>query len=150
MNAPKAQIYLGFNGQCEEAFNFYVERLGAIHGGMFRYAGSPMAAGLPEGWDAKIMHGSITLGGVTINGADTPEGGGYQQPQGFQIFLEVDDPAETERLFNALADGATITVPVGPQFWSVCFGVLTDRFGIPWSLSCSQMPEGFAPEPAKA
>lgn len=137
---PAPQIYLSFNGDCEAAFRFYEQRLGATIGALFPYAGSPMEAGMPPDWGSKIMHGSITLSGFTIMGADQPAGS-YERPQGFQIFLESDDPAETERLFNALAEDATIVIPVGPQFWSVCFGILTDRFGIPWALSCSQMPE---------
>jgi PhnB protein len=58
-----------------------------------------------------------------------------------RIFLEADDPAATERLFDALGERATIEMPLQQTFWSVRFGVLTDQFGIPWTVSCAQMPE---------
>lgn len=135
---PTPQIYLSFDGDCEAAFRFYEQRLGATSVSMIPYAGSPMA--VPPEWETKIMHGSITLGGITVAGADPPPGG-YEQPRGFRIFLEVDDPAETERLFDALAENATIEMPLQQTFWSLRFGVLTDQFGIPWTLSCAQMPE---------
>ena len=101
-----------------------------------------MTGGMPpvDGWEAKIMHGSITVGGITVSGADLPAGQ-YEQPRGFRIFLEADDPADTERLFNALAENATIEMPLQQTFWSLSFGVLTDQFGIPWTLSCSQGPD---------
>jgi PhnB protein len=137
---PTPQIYLSFDGQCEAAFRFYEERLGAVRKGMFRYADSPMAGDVPPAWEGKIMHGSITLGGITVSGADVaPER--YDPPRGFRIFLEADDPADTERLFHALAENATIEMPLQQTFWSVRFGVLTDQFRIPWTLSCSRMPE---------
>jgi len=112
------QIYLSFNGQCEAAFRFYEQRLGATRGGMFPYANSPMAGDVPREWEAKIMHGSITLGGLTIAGADPPPGQ-YERPKGFRISIEM---------------------PIQQTFWSVRFGVLTDQFGIPWTISCSQAP----------
>jgi PhnB protein len=135
---PIPQIYLTFDGRCEAAFRFYEQRLGATVGSMFPYGNSPMSESVPPGWETKIMHGSITLGGMTICGADVQ---GYVQPKGFHIFLEPDDPAETERLFSALAENATIEMPLQETFWSVRFGVLTDQFGIPWTLGCAQAPE---------
>jgi len=135
---PAPALYLSFDGRCEAAFRFYEQRLGATNASMFPYANSPMA--VPPGWETKIMHGSITLGGITVAGADPPPGR-YEQPKGFRIFLEADDPAETERLFHALAESATIEMPLQETFWSLRFGVLTDQFGIPWTLSCAQAPE---------
>ena len=138
---PVTQIYLSFNGDCEAAFRFYEQRLGATTASLFRYENSPMA--VPPEWQTKIMHGSITLGGVTVAGADPPPGG-YVTPQGFRMFLEADDPAETEQLFNALAENGRIEMPLQQTFWSLRFGVLTDQFGIPWTISCAQGPD---PEP---
>lgn len=137
---PTPQIYVTFDGRCEAAFRFYVERLGATPGRMFPYAGSPMAEDVPPDWQTKIMHGSITLGGVTLCGADQWPAR-YEQPAGFRIFLEADDPTETERLFDALAKDASIEMPLQQTFWSLRFGVLTDQFGIPWTLSCARAPE---------
>jgi PhnB protein len=137
---PTPQIFLSFNGQCEAAFGFYELRLGATRGRMFPYGDSPMAGYAPPEWENKIMHGSITLGALTVLGADEPPGR-YEQPKGFRVFLEADDPADTERLFNALAENATIEMPLQETFWSLRFGILTDQFGIPWAVSCAQVPE---------
>jgi PhnB protein len=138
---PTPQIYLSFDGNCEAAFRFYEARLGATMGLMHPYANSPMASQVPSEWGSKIMHGSITLGGVTICGADSPPAGVFETPRGFRILLEGEDPADIERLYNALAENATIEMPLQRTFWSLSFGVLTDQFGIPWTLSCAQMPE---------
>ena len=138
---PTPQIYLSFNGNCEAAFRFYEARLGATMGLMHPYANSPMAAQVPPEWGTKIMHGSLTLGGVTICGADTPPAAIFEAPRGFRILFDVEDPAETERLYNALAENATVEMPLQQTFWSPKFGVLTDQFGIPWTLSCAQAPQ---------
>jgi PhnB protein len=137
---PTPQIYLSFDGKCEAAFQFYAERLGATIGPMFPYGNSPMAGDVPPGWETKIMHGSMTLGGITIAGADVAPGG-YEHPRGFRIMLEPDNAEGAERLFQALAENATIEMPLEQTFWSVRFGVLTDQFGIPWTINCAQMPE---------
>ena len=140
---PTPQIYLSFNGNCEAAFRCYEQGLGATTGTMNRYGNSPMAGDVPSGWETKIMHGSITLGGITVAGADLAPGS-YELPKGFRIFLEADDPADTERMFHALAENATIEMPLQQTFWSLRFGVLTDQFGIPWTLGCTQPPEATA------
>ena len=137
---PTPQLYLSFNGQCEAAFRFYEQRLGATMGAMFPYGDSPVAGDVPPGWGTKIMHGSITLGGITVSGADLPPER-YEAPKGIRVFLETEDPADTERLFQALAENATIEMPLQQTFWSVSFGVLTDQFGIPWTLSCARGPD---------
>src|SRR5688500_13966933 len=104
---PTPQIYLSFDGQCDAAFRFYEERLGATRGSVMPYGNSPMAGHVPPGWQRNGMHGANALAGITLMGADVPPGR-YEPPKGFQIFLERDDPAETERLFQALAENATI------------------------------------------
>jgi PhnB protein len=143
---PTPQIYLTFDGRCEAAFTFYEQRLGATIGLLHRYGDSPMAASVPEGWETKIMHGSITLGALTIAGADV-QPGQYVESAGFRLMLEPDDPAETERLFAALSENARIEMPLQETFWAQRFGVLTDQFGIPWTLNCAQAPDGIDRQP---
>ncbi len=130
-------IYLSFNGQCEAAFRFYEQRLGATVVSTFTWGTSPDAAQAPAGWADKIAHASIKIGDVMIMGADVPPNR-YESPKGFQILLAVDEPAAADRAFEALAENGTIQMPMQQTYWSARFGAVTDRFGIPWSINCEQ------------
>jgi PhnB protein len=132
--------YLSFKGECEAAFKFYEEVLGAEPGLLFRYADSPMAEVLPEGWGNKIMHGSVRIGGKLIEGADAPPAR-YEKPQGFSFSLNVPDVDEAERLFERLGKGGQVRYPIAKTFWSARFGMVVDRFGIPWMINC-ETPAG--------
>ncbi|MGB9466620.1 MAG: VOC family protein [Candidatus Acidiferrum sp.] len=129
--------YLLFNGQCEEAFKFYEKCLGGKIEAMFTFGGSPMAQQVPAEWGSKVMHACLKIDGMSLLGSDPPPGR-YQQPQGFSVSLSVKEPAETERIFNALAENGTVQMPIQKTFWSVRFGMLVDQFGIPWILNCEQ------------
>ena len=127
--------YVSFNGDCEAAFKFYEEVLGAKHGLLFRYADSPMTDVLPEGWGTKIMHGSVRIGAILLEGADAPPER-YLKPQGFSLSLNVANADEAERVFERLGDGGEVRYPIAKTFWSERFGMVVDRFGIPWMISC--------------
>ena len=131
----EVSAYLSFKGDCEEAFKFYEEELGAQHGLLFRYADSPMADVVPEGWDSKIMHGSVKIGGKLLEGADVPPEK-YEKPQGFSLSLNVPTPDEAEKVFEKLRDGGRVLYPMEKTFWSERFGMIIDRFGIPWMINC--------------
>jgi PhnB protein len=128
--------YLSFRGDCEAAFNFYKECFDAPAPEIFRYAGSPMAGQVPPDWQDKVMHGSVTVAGHVLMGADDPNR--YEQPQGFSLSLHMKDIADAERIFHALAKGGTVVMPLEKTFWADRFGVLTDRFGIPWTINCGE------------
>lgn len=129
--------HLMFCGQCEEAFRFYKELLGG-QVTMLTYGKSPMAEQVPLEWRDKIVHATLTLGDGVLAGADVlPEQ--YERPQGFYVLLGIDEPADTERIFRALAENGVVRMPIQQTFWSVRFGVLIDRFGIPWEVSCGQV-----------
>ncbi len=128
---------LTFNGQCEAAFKFYEKRLGGSIVTMLSYGDTPMAEQVPSEWRNKIVHATIKVGDTLLMGSDAlPED--YQQPRGCSIVLQVNDTADTERLFNALAENATVQMPIQKTFWSPSFGMLVDQFGIPWMLNCEQ------------
>ncbi len=127
--------YLSFNGNCEQAFKFYEQTLGAKIESSFRYEGSPMASQVPAEWGQRIMHGALTLENGVLMGADAPPGS-YQQPAGFSVCVMAKDPSEAERKFAALSKGAKITMPIQQTFWARRFGMLVDQFGIPWMVSC--------------
>lgn len=131
--------HLTFGGQCEAAFKFYERALGGKIVTMLTYGNSPMAEQVPSGWRGKIVHASLTAGETVLTGADVlPEH--YVQPQGLYVLVGVDDPVDAERIFHALAENGEVRMAVQETFWSSCFGVLVDQFGIPWEISCEQAP----------
>ena len=129
--------YLFFNGQCEAAFKFYEKCLGGKIDAMLTHAGTPAEAQVPANWRDKIMHARLIVGDEVLMGSDAPPEH-FQQPQGFSVALGVDDPAEAERIFNALADKGTVRMPIQQTFWAVRFGMLVDRFGVPWMINCEK------------
>ena len=132
--------YLNFNGDCEAAFKLYEECLGATAGAIFRYAASPMAGDVPPDWQDKIMHGSITVGAQVLFGGDVPPDR-YERPKGFSLSLQIKNVADAERMFRGLAQGGTVAVPLEKTFWAERFGMVVDRFGIPWMINCEAADE---------
>ena len=128
--------HLGFDGECEEAFTFYAGVLKGEIVAMMRYSDGPadMCAGLPEAAKARIMHARIVVGGRMLMGADAPPGMASRR-EGFCVGLQVDDDAEAARIFEALADGGSIQMPLGETFWAYRFGMCIDRFGTPWMVN---------------
>ncbi|HSU34011.1 MAG TPA: VOC family protein [Bryobacteraceae bacterium] len=129
--------YLIFNGQCEAAFKFYEQSLGGKITATFANEGSPMAEHVPAEWRNKILHARMTVGDQILMGSDGRPGV-YQEPKGFSLSLSVNDPAEAECLFHSLADGGQVQMPMQKTFWAERFGMLTDRFGMPWMVNCEQ------------
>jgi len=129
--------YLFFIGQCEAAFKFYEQCLGGKIETMIRHEGSPAANHVPADWRDKILHARMIVGGVLLMASDAPSDRS-QKPQGFSVNLGVKDPAEAERIFHSLAENGTVTMPIGETFWAVRFGMLVDRFGIPWMVNCEK------------
>ena len=129
--------YLLFDGQCEAAFKCYEQLLGGKIVAMMRYEGSPMAQDVPPERRQKIMHARLVAGDQVLMGSDAPPDR-YRPAQGFSVTLGVDEPAEAERIFAALAQNATVQAPLQQTFWAIRFGMLVDRFGTPWMINCEQ------------
>jgi PhnB protein len=127
--------YLSFKGDCEAAFTLYARSFGGEIGPMFRYGGSPMADQVPADWADRIMHGSLTVGGQVLMGADAAPDT-YEPPTGFSMSLHTNSAADAERVFHDLADGGAILMPLEQTFWAERFGIVVDRFGIKWSINC--------------
>lgn len=132
-----ASAYLHFRGQCEEAFAFYAKTFGGEVIALLRWSEMPGGA-MPAGSVSpelaqKIMHGEIRIGAATLMGSDpTPEH--YTKPAGFGLALAVDSGAEADRVFTALCEGGSVTMPIGETFFAHRFGMVTDRYGIPWLI----------------
>jgi PhnB protein len=127
--------YLVFNGQCEEAFKFYEQCLGGKIAAMFTHVGTPAAEHVPTEWLKKIMHVRLEVGDSILMGSDSPPDR-YKPPQGFAVNIAVEKTEEAERIFHALAEGGNVGMPLQQTFWAARFGMLVDRFGIPWMVNC--------------
>ena len=131
------QPYLFFHGNCEEAVEFYRKALGAEVEMTMRYNESPEPSPpgmVPPGSENKIMHTSFRIGESTVMASDycASEKTDFQ---GFSLSLAVPSEGDADRVFAALADGGQVQMPLGKTFWSLRFGMLTDRFGVGWMIS---------------
>lgn len=129
--------YLSFAGTCEEAFRFYEKTFRGKIAAMIPYADAPPggAPGLAPEWRNKIMHARLEIGDAVLMGGDPPPSY-FQKPQGVSVNITLDNAAEAERIFNALADDGTVGMPFGETFWAHRFGMCIDRFGTPWMVNC--------------
>jgi len=129
--------YLHFNGQCQQAFEFYEKCLGGKIVMLMAYGNSPMAAQAPPDWQEKIVHATLALGDHVLQGADAlPEH--YQKPQGFALSLNIQSAADADRIFSALAANGTVQLALQETFWALRFGMLVDQFGTPWMINCGK------------
>ncbi|MGB3300566.1 MAG: VOC family protein [Phormidesmis sp.] len=128
---------LSFNGQCAAAFKFYEQCLDGKPGAMMTWGESPVADEVAPELRNKVMHTSLRVGDVELMGSDSSSAH-YQTPQGFSVCLNIDDPTEAERAFQALAENGTIKMPMEKTFWAARFGMLVDQFNIPWMINCDQ------------
>lgn len=133
-------VYLTFNGNCREAFDFYK----SVFGGEYPYVGTfgemPPADGkeIPEEDKNKIMHITLPISGETmLLGSDTGGewGSRHQQGNNFSISINADSKEEADRLFNGLSAGGTVTMTMEDTFWGAYFGMFTDQFGINWMVN---------------
>jgi PhnB protein len=133
----KLQPYLFFDGRCDEAIAFYTKVLGAKVEMVMHYKDSPepLPPGMvPPGSENKVMHASMQIGDSVLMVCDdcSPN---PTQFKGFSLSLNPDTKADAERMFAALADQGTVVMPLNKTFWSSCFGMLTDRFGVGWMIN---------------
>ena len=131
----KINPYLNFNGNCEEAFQFYSRILNGKDMRVMRYRDSPMGGQISESEKDLVVHARFVAGDTQIMGSDAT-GGRYNTPQGYAINIDVDSPEEAERIFAGLSEGGNVGMPIQETFWAARFGMFTDRYGIPWMVNC--------------
>jgi PhnB protein len=132
------QPYLFFDGRCQEALDFYVSALGAKVEMLMRFKESPEPnSSMAHASGDNIMHSSVRIGDTVIMASD---GYGKGKPvfQGFSLAISAKSPAEADRLFSALAKDGTIQQPLVKTFFSPSFGMVTDKFGVPWMVVVEQ------------
>jgi PhnB protein len=130
----QVQPYLFLDGRCEEALDFYKKAVGAEVTSLMRFKDSPDSAMVHGGQDGnKILHASLRVG-ETILFASDGQNQGKPNFQGFALSIAVKTEAETKALFNALAEGGRVELPLGKTFFSPSFGMVVDRFGVTWMV----------------
>jgi PhnB protein len=131
--------YLVLPGTCREAFTRYRE----VFGGeltLLTMAEAPGDERPPPEHAELIMHAALTVGDGVLMGSDDPAGGGPMA--GCAVSFATGDAAQAARVFEGLSDGGTVTMPLGETFWSPCFGMCTDRFGVSWMVNTEAPTEG--------
>ena len=137
MKKPVIEPYLFFGGRCEEALEFYVSTLNAKRVMLMRFEEAPDAPPegmLAPGWEKKVMHSAITIGDSMVMMSDGcgPAEDGFK---GFSLSIAPENETEATKIFSALSDGGNVDMPLGKTFWSPCYGMLTDRFGVGWMVN---------------
>ena len=131
------QPYLSFDGRCEEAIEFYRRTLGAKVEMLMRFKEAPEPGMSPPEAGDKVMHSALRIGETTVLASDG-RCQGNPSFQGFALSLTVANEAEAEKMFNALADGGQVQMPLGKTFFSPSFGMVADRFGVAWMVYVAQ------------
>jgi PhnB protein len=133
--------YLNFNGNTEEAFNFYKSVFGGeFIGGVRRFRDTPEGSRLPEQEQDKVMHIALAIGKESmLMGTDALESMGHSVQMGNNCHLAVHAGSreDADRIFNGLAEGGKTTMPIQDMFWGDYFGMATDKFGVQWMVSFS-------------
>jgi len=130
--------YLVFDGNCADAMRCYEKTLGGKLD-MMTHANSPVAAQTPPGMANRIMHARLTIGDRMLMASDAMAGPDYKGMHGFSVCLTFATVAEAKQVFDALAAGGKITMPMDKTFWVEAFGMVTDRFGTPWMVNGGKM-----------
>ena len=131
------QPYLFFDGRCDEAIAFYRDALGAQELMKMRFKDAPPSDGYQISPDSaeKIMHAALAIGSTHLLMSDSQDSQNKTSHSGFSISVSADDVASGEKYFNALAQGGHITMPFQKTFWTEGFGMLVDKFGVPWMIN---------------
>ena len=132
--------YIAFNGNCQEAIDFYKEKLGAVVLFSQTWGESPMAEQAP-GHEDKIMHVSLKIGDSVIMACDNMSDHSPNVGDNISLTIGTYDVAEADRAFEQMSDGAKILMPMQETFWAQRFGMLTDKFGINWMFNCEKPRE---------
>jgi PhnB protein len=131
---PGLDNYLFFSGRCAEAMRFYERTLGGQLQALMTYAQSPEPQHCPAGADDLVMHANLRLGDRNLMAGDVPPGMDARPMAGFALSLVYESPQEARRVFEALAQGGSVSMPMAETFWAQTFGMLSDQFGTPWMV----------------
>ena len=133
-------IYLTFDGNCREVFEFYRSVFGGEFSIVQTFGDGPPDMGVPEDEQDRIMHVSLPIGSSVLMGSDTVTGFGPPGVKGdnFSVSCATQSREETDELFAKISEGGTVTMPLANMFWGSYFGSCTDKFGIKWQFNWEQ------------
>lgn len=130
--------YLTFNGNCEEAFEFYSAALSRPLASLSRFGDMPQDSGRPlsEEDKKKVLHATLPISDeIILMGSDTVGNDSPQMGTNISLSINVDARPDADRIFKALSEGGTVTMPLQDTFWGAYFGMWTDKFGIHWMIN---------------
>ncbi|QQP95092.1 VOC family protein [Lysobacter enzymogenes] len=130
--------YLSFDGDCRQAFETYQKILGGKIHALMPFGDNPGCESLAADEREKIMHGCYELDGFMLMGTDATAAYPYKPIVGAHVTLSLNDPEQAARVFKALAEGGKVEMPLQETFWALAYGIVTDRFGVPWMVNCVQ------------
>ena len=131
----RISIHLMFDGDCAAAFELYQKLLGGELTTMMKFGDSPLADTVEPRYRDRILHATLRLGEQELLGADVLPSD-YRRPQGFSILLSQPTTADAKRVFNTLAEGGRVHMAFQKVFWAEGFGVVVDRYGVSWEVTC--------------
>ena len=133
---PQPIAYLSFNGTCEQAMRFYERALGGKLEKIVRFADTPCTPGTTVEQGQRVAHANLVLdGNGMLSAGDCPTNLPYEGIKGVTLTLIYDTTEQAQRVFDALAEGGTVKMPMQPTFWAKTWGMLIDRFGTPWMVN---------------
>ena len=128
-----ANVYLFFNGNCEEAMNFYKDATNGSIESLVRFSDTQVPCS--DDWRNKIMHGVLALNGSMIMCSDATETRKVNNGDNFSISLDYTDEQQMHHDFERLTTGGIVVMPLQDTFWGALFGMCTDKFGVNWMFN---------------
>lgn len=132
---PQLCAYLSFNGDCADAMRFYADLLGAKLEALMTYGQMPGGEPVPPEHAGKIMHAYLVHPDFALMAGDAMPGVPFDGMKGVMLAITYPTAGEAERIYQALAEGGTVQMPLGETFWADRFGMVTDRFGTAWAVN---------------
>ena len=131
------QPYLDFNGRCDEALEFYKKAIGAKVGMLMRFKDTPDKFMISPGSENKVMHAQLQVGDTIVMASDG-RNSGKPNFQGIMLSISANTEAEADKIFNGLAEGGQVQMPLGKTFFAPRFGMVADKFGVGWMVIVPQ------------
>jgi PhnB protein len=132
----KLNTYLSFSGDCRAAFEFYEQLLGGKIVAMIAFGETSAREFVAPAAHDRIMHAHLEVGDSVLMGTDSTPEHPYEGIKGSYVAIHVDEPAEAERIFQALSEDGKVEMPIQETFWALRYGSTVDRFGVPWMVNC--------------